>query len=120
MFNVGSQELLVVFLLVFVLFGPRHIPEVARALGKGLGDLRRAIEGVEENVRRAGGDLPRFPRDLDDLVSDPRAGRREESGGRVAGGSVPPPSINPDPVGAATAPPGDPDPTRGGEGGRAT
>jgi TatA/E family protein of Tat protein translocase len=70
-FNVGSQELLVVLLLVFLLFGPRHIPEVAHALGKGLGDLRRAIQGVEDNVRRAGGDLPRFPRDLDDLDDAP-------------------------------------------------
>ncbi len=67
MFNIGSQELLVVLLLVFLLFGPRHIPEVAHALGKGLGDLRRAIQGIEDNVKRAGGDLPRFPRDLDDL-----------------------------------------------------
>ena len=74
MFNVGSQELLVVLLLVFLLFGPRHIPGVAHALGKGLGDLRRAMEGVEASVRRAGGDLPRIPRDLDDL--DPYPARK--------------------------------------------
>jgi TatA/E family protein of Tat protein translocase len=88
-FNVGSQELLVVLLLVFLLFGPRHIPEVAHALGKGLGDLRRAIQGIEDNVRRAGGDLPRFPRDLDDLVDAPPARRPLTSVDLPAGPTVP-------------------------------
>ncbi len=59
MFNIGSQELLIILLLVFLLFGPKHIPDVARALGKGLGDLQRGLHGVEENVRRAAEDLPR-------------------------------------------------------------
>jgi sec-independent protein translocase protein TatA len=70
-FNIGTQEVLVVLLLVFLLFGPRHIPEVAHALGKGLGDFRRALQGIEDNVKRAGGDLPRIPRDLDDLDGVP-------------------------------------------------
>ena len=52
--NIGSQELLIILLLVFLFFGPRHLPEVARTLGKGLGDLQRTLRGVEDNVRRAG------------------------------------------------------------------
>lgn len=75
MFNVGTQELLIILLLVFVLFGPRHIPEFARAFGKGLGDIRRAISGVEEDVRKTTGGLPRIPRTLDqlaELAGEPR------------------------------------------------
>ncbi len=52
-FNIGSQELLIILLLVFLFFGPRHLPEVARTLGKGLGDFQRTLRGVEDNVRRA-------------------------------------------------------------------
>jgi len=52
-FNVGTQELLLILLLVFVLFGPRHIPDIARTLGKGLGDLQRTLRGVEDSVRRS-------------------------------------------------------------------
>lgn len=59
MFNIGSQELLIILLLVFLLFGPRHIPEVARTLGKGLGDVQRAMRGVEDNMRRAASEIPR-------------------------------------------------------------
>ena len=44
MFNVGSQELLIVLVMVFLLFGPRHIPEVARTLGKGMGELKRTLK----------------------------------------------------------------------------
>jgi sec-independent protein translocase protein TatA len=58
-FNIGSQEILIVLLLVFVLFGPRHIPEVAHALGKGLGDLRRALQGIEDVARQPDVDRPR-------------------------------------------------------------
>jgi len=64
-FNVGSQELLIVLVLVFLLFGPRHIPEVARTLGKGLGELKRTLHGVEESVRRTTTELPGLG-DLDD------------------------------------------------------
>jgi TatA/E family protein of Tat protein translocase len=52
LFNIGSQEILIILLLVFLLFGPKHIPEMAHSLGKGLGDLRRALQGVEDEVRR--------------------------------------------------------------------
>lgn len=58
MFNIGSQELLIILLIVFLLFGPKHIPDVARALGKGLGDIQRSLRGVEESVRRAAEDRP--------------------------------------------------------------
>lgn len=75
MFNIGSQELLVILVLVFLLFGPRHIPEVARALGKGLGDVQRALRGVEENVRRASDELPRGASATQDVVgAGPRGG----------------------------------------------
>ena len=60
MFNVGSQELLIILILVFLLFGPRHIPEVARTVGKGLGEIRRTLQGVEDSVRRTTSELPNF------------------------------------------------------------
>ncbi|MFB3909087.1 MAG: twin-arginine translocase TatA/TatE family subunit [Candidatus Eisenbacteria bacterium] len=71
MFNIGTQELLVILLLVFLLFGPRHIPEVAHALGKGLGDLRRALQGVEDSVRRAESEIPRLRQTLEEPPRKP-------------------------------------------------
>lgn len=51
MFNIGTQELLLILLAVLLLFGARRIPEVARALGKGLGDFRDAMSGIERELK---------------------------------------------------------------------
>jgi TatA/E family protein of Tat protein translocase len=57
MFGVESKELLIILFAVLILFGPRRIPEVARALGKGLGDVRDALSGIERDVRHAADSL---------------------------------------------------------------
>ena len=51
MFNIGTQELLILLLVVLILFGAKRIPEVARALGKGVGDFREALSGVERELK---------------------------------------------------------------------
>ncbi|MBK8230265.1 MAG: twin-arginine translocase TatA/TatE family subunit [Candidatus Eisenbacteria bacterium] len=51
MFNIGTQELLVILLIALLLFGARRIPEVARSFGKGLHDFREAMSGFEREIR---------------------------------------------------------------------
>jgi TatA/E family protein of Tat protein translocase len=46
----GPLELLVVFAAVLVLFGPRKLPEIARFLGRMLGELRKASEEFRSQV----------------------------------------------------------------------
>jgi sec-independent protein translocase protein TatA len=41
---VGSQELILIMLIVLLLFGGKKIPELARGIGKGLGELQKGIE----------------------------------------------------------------------------
>lgn len=40
--SVGATEMLIVLGIVALLFGARRIPELARSIGQGLGELRRA------------------------------------------------------------------------------
>ena len=42
MFDIGGGELLLIFLAVLLLFGPKKIPEIAQMLGKGMQQLRKA------------------------------------------------------------------------------
>ena len=63
MLDVGFQELIIIFVVALLVFGPKKLPEIGRSLGRGLGELRRALEGVketisaeEESVRRAAAD----------------------------------------------------------------
>jgi sec-independent protein translocase protein TatA len=54
MFGIGSQELLVILLVVLLLFGGKRIPEIARSLGGGLRDFRKAMHDVQREVDVAG------------------------------------------------------------------
>jgi sec-independent protein translocase protein TatA len=42
MLTVGPQEMILIFLVALVLFGPKKLPELGRLLGKGLTEFRRA------------------------------------------------------------------------------
>ena len=51
MFGIGTQELLIIFLIVLLLFGANRIPEIGRSLGKGIRDFKRATREVEDNFK---------------------------------------------------------------------
>ena len=42
--GIGMQELLVVLLIILVLFGAKKIPDLARGLGRGLREFRKAVK----------------------------------------------------------------------------
>jgi len=42
MFTVGAQEMVVIFLVALVLFGPKKLPELGRTIGKAISEFRRA------------------------------------------------------------------------------
>jgi len=52
LFGIGSQELLILFLVVLLLFGADRIPEVARALGKSIRDFKRAAGEIETEIQQ--------------------------------------------------------------------
>lgn len=53
MFGIGIPELLVILVVALIVLGPQRLPEVARSLGKGLGELRRAANGLTDELRDA-------------------------------------------------------------------
>ncbi|MFQ5542779.1 MAG: twin-arginine translocase TatA/TatE family subunit [Nitrospiria bacterium] len=54
MFGIGIPELILILIIAFVVVGPDKLPKLARALGKGVYELRRATEGVREDLEKEG------------------------------------------------------------------
>jgi sec-independent protein translocase protein TatB len=50
MFGIGFQELLVILVIALIVVGPSKLPDLARALGRGLGEFRRAADEIKETL----------------------------------------------------------------------
>jgi sec-independent protein translocase protein TatA len=48
--GIGWTELLIIFVILLLLFGTHRVSQMAKSLGKGLGEVRRAKEEIEEEV----------------------------------------------------------------------
>ena len=53
MFGISLPELLVIFTVVLLVFGPDKLPELAKNLGKLLGQLRKQTDGVRREFYNA-------------------------------------------------------------------
>jgi TatA/E family protein of Tat protein translocase len=50
--SLGVQELLLIFVIILIVFGPRRIPEIGRMLGKALGEFRKATDDLKSTIER--------------------------------------------------------------------
>ena len=53
--SIGVPELIIIFIVALIVFGPKKLPELGKSLGKGLSEFRRASNElkstIEEEVR---------------------------------------------------------------------
>lgn len=51
--SLGISELLVIFVVVLVFFGPKRMPEVARSLGSAMREFRRSLNQIQRELEEA-------------------------------------------------------------------
>ena len=55
--SLGGPEIAVIFVIVLLLFGAKKIPELARGLGKSMGEFKKAQTEFENEIKRAADDI---------------------------------------------------------------
>ncbi len=59
--NLGGPEMLVILIVVLLLFGGKRLPELARSIGKGLAEFRRAAQSVQQDLNASVNESPPKP-----------------------------------------------------------
>jgi TatA/E family protein of Tat protein translocase len=67
LFGGGFTDIAFILFIAFLLFGPKKLPDIARMLGKGLGELRRASNELKSSLEEEIKNLDRYP----DSTSNP-------------------------------------------------
>lgn len=98
MFGIGFQEMLVILVVVLIFFGPKRLPDLAKSLGKGIAEFKKASEevrkGIDEAVRESENEEP----DIDPPPPSNRANTASPPPGDATG-------IDPSPSDANESPP---------------
>jgi len=58
MFGIGTGELIVILIVALIIIGPQKLPEIAKSLGKAMGEVKRATRDIQDELK------------FDDLLKD--------------------------------------------------
>jgi TatA/E family protein of Tat protein translocase len=50
MFGIGMPELLLLLAIALIVVGPKKLPELAKALGRGIAEFKKATDDIQETV----------------------------------------------------------------------
>ena len=67
MFGMGFPELILIMVIALIVIGPNKLPDLARALGKGMAEFRKATQDIKDSLD-LDGDFQELKEAKDDLV----------------------------------------------------
>jgi TatA/E family protein of Tat protein translocase len=78
MFGIGMTELLVILVIGLLVIGPKKLPELARSLGKGLAEFRRASNDMRREFLDVA-EQTRIDPPIDHQLPDDEIGKESET-----------------------------------------
>jgi len=95
MFGIGMPELLVIAVVALLVVGPKKLPDIAKALGKGLFEFRKTTDSATETIKETF-KTDELKKDMNGLKDSLLHGAEEEKG------TSSPPSPPVEPVGSGS------------------
>jgi sec-independent protein translocase protein TatA len=79
MFGLGIPELIVIFVIALIVFGPKKLPDLGRSIGRAMAEFKKASEDFQESVRSEMKDVEKAADVKGELKQLEQIGRPSES-----------------------------------------
>ena len=53
MFGLGTGEIIIIIFIVLLLFGAKKLPELAKGLGRGVKEFKKASDNIKDEVNKS-------------------------------------------------------------------
>jgi sec-independent protein translocase protein TatA len=50
--SIGMPELILVFIIALIVFGPKKLPDIGKSLGRGLSEFKKASEDLKQSIQK--------------------------------------------------------------------